>query len=128
MVELLNLGISEQDFQTMIETNPDLEWITEEEIINLIHILKQIGCKDTTIKNIVICNPFYFTRTDTDIIKLLKKLLSIGLKDLNSILDANPYLLNKDAFEIDHFLNKNPEYKNKIADLLEENPYIMEEE
>ena len=129
MLELYNLGISEKDIKYILETNPEIEEISRKEIINLINILKQINCSSPIIKNIIITNPFYLTRVDTDIIELINKLEQLGLSNLNYLFDANPYLLNKDVFEIDKFIKEQTKkYSPKdIIDMIESNPYIIDD-
>lgn len=130
MLELYNLGISELDLKNIIEMNPDITNISEEEIRKLIMILKQINCNDKMVRNIIISNPFYLSRIDTDIINLINKLASLGLSTLNLLFDTNPYLLNKDTFEIEEFLKKKQkEYSiEEIVDMIDSNPYIIEED
>lgn len=130
MLELYNIGINELELQTMIETNSEITDLSDEEIKQLIHILKQINCSDKMIKNIIICNPFYLSRIDIDIMKLIHKLTSIGVTHLNILFDTNPDLLNRDDFEIDDFINKNKEKYSmeELVDRLESNPYIIGEE
>lgn len=129
MLELYNLGITEKDIKYILETNPQIKEISKEEIINLINILKQINCSPDIIKNIIITNPFYLTRIDTDIIELINKLEQLELSNLNYLFDANPYLLNKDAFEIDEFIKEQTKkyYTKDIFNMFESNPYIMDE-
>ena len=129
MLELFNLGISEIEIKEILETNPDLKELSDEDIIQNIFILKQIGCTDSIIKHIIISNPFYLSRSNTDIINLIKKLISIGLKNLQIFFDSNPYFLNKDDFEINDFIKEySKKYtQEKIIDILESNPFIIEE-
>ena len=130
MLELYNIGINELELKTMIETNSEIINLSDEEIKQLIHILKQINCSEKMIKNIIISNPFYLSRVDEDIMKLIHKLSSIGVINLNMLFDTNPDLLSKDAFEIDEFINKNKDKYSleELIDQLESNPYIIGEE
>lgn len=130
MLELYNIGINELELKTMIETNPEIIELSDEEIQQLIHILKQINCSNKMIKNIIISNPFYLSRIDEDIMKLIRKLTSIGVTNINFLFDMNPDLLSKDAFEIDEFINKNKDKYSleELIDQLESNPYIIGEE
>lgn len=127
MLELYNLGIMEKDLKHISETNPEIKETTSEEIIKLINILKKIKCNNNVIKNIIITNPFYLTRLDTDIIELINKLDSIGISNLNYLFDANPYLLTKEAFEIEDFIKeKSKDYSlEEIIDMIDTNPFII---
>ena len=128
MLELFKLGISETKIKEILEINPDLTQLSDEDILQNINILKQIECTESVIKNIIISNPFYLTRNHNDILNLIKKLICIGVKNLNLFFDSNPYFLNKDDFEIDDFIEEqyNKYTKEEIIDMLESNPYIIE--
>lgn len=129
MLELYNLGINEAEIKDVFEINPQIKNISSEQILKLITILKQIDCNDRIIRNIIITNPFYLTRLDTDIINLMNKLVSIGLRNLNILFDTNPYLLNKDAFEIDNFIKEQQKKYSleEIVNIIDNNPYIIDE-
>lgn len=130
MLELYKLGIKESEIRNILAINPSIQNLSESEILKLIMLLKQINANDRIIRNIIISNPFYLNRTDTDIIKLIKTLTHIGLSNLDILFDTNPYLLNKDDFEIEEFINnKIQSYsKEEIMDMIDNNPYIFDEE
>ena len=129
MLELYKIGITDLDLKDILETNPKITDISDEDIHKLINILKQINCNNQTIKNIIISNPFYLTRLDTDIINLINKLTTLGLNTLNLLFDSNPYLLNKDDFEIEDFVNDQLEKYTleEIIDIIDNNPFIIDE-
>ena len=129
MLELNNLGLNEIDLKDIIETNPEVTELSDDEIKNQIEILKQINCNNDTIKNIIVTNPFYLTRLDDDILKLINKLTSLGINNLNLLFNSNPHLLNKDAFEIDDFIKEQQtKYTfEEIVDMIDDNPYIIDE-
>lgn len=130
MVELLNLGLTEEEIKNIYETNIDIKYSSEEEIIKLIEILKEINCTSKEIQNIIVSNPFYLTRLHEDIIKLINILIKLGFKNLNLLFDTNPYLLDIDDFEIENFINtKTNNYtKEEIINMITSNPYIITEE
>lgn len=105
MEALFNIGITEEDIKNMIEINPDIKELNAEEILKNILILKNENCSETHLKNIIISNPFYLSRNPNDLINLISKLKFLGMTDLNITFDSNPWLLNKDTFEIDEFIN-----------------------
>lgn len=130
MVELFNLGLSDNDIKNMIAVCPEIKELTDNEITNNIEILKSINCNERHIRNILICNPFYLNRTIEDISKLIKKLIEIGITHVNLIFDSNPYLLNKDDYEIDEYINKltiKGKSLEEIVDDLDSNPFIIDE-
>lgn len=127
---LIEFGITSQELDEMFETNPMLEYLNEEEINNNVLFLKSLKCEDLHIRNIIICNPFYLNRSISDLQKLVSKLINIGLTDLNLLFDTNPFLLNKDAFEIDEFVKEKQKLGinlESIACLIDSNPYVIDE-
>ena len=103
---LLQIGLSQSEIKTMLEQNPEIVNLSNEEISQKIDVLKQIKCSDTIIRNILFSNPFYLTRSRKDIAELLEKLTSIGIEGLFVTIDANPWILNFDAYEMDEFIAK----------------------
>lgn len=106
MEELLNIGITEKEIKNMIEINPNIKELDNQEILKNILILKNEGCNETQLKNIIVSNPFYLSRSIDDLIHLISKLNFLGITNLNVTFDSNSWLLNKDSFEIDEFLEQ----------------------
>lgn len=127
---LFELGLTDYDIKNMLELYPDLIELTDKEIKDKISILNYIGCNKRHIKNIIISNPYYFNRLNNDILKLLNYLKIIGVTNIYLLLDSNPYLLNKDIYEIkeyiDNQINKGIVLKD-IIDEFESNPYIIDQ-
>lgn len=127
---LIEFGIFDEELKNMYLENPVLSYLNDLEISNNILVLKQIGCNEQEIKNILITNPFYLNRSISDLEKLIKKLYSIGLTNLNLLFDANPFFLNKDLFEIEEFIYlkiKEGLSLEAIVDLIDSNPYAIDE-
>ena len=130
MKELYNIEIDEENIKNMLEIYPEIKGLDDNDIIRNINILKDLNCNDSQIRNILISNPFYLDRNIEDINNLIKFLIKIGLNNLNLLFDSNPYLLNKDTYEINE--NKEKELKKEkniddIIDELEINPFIIDE-
>ena len=104
MEYLFNIGFNENDIKNIIEINKDIIELSNEEIKKLISILISVGCKDYHIRNIISANPCYLSRSTNDIKQLINKLLSLGIQHLEITFDSNPWLLNKDAYEIDQYI------------------------
>ena len=104
MEYLFNLGFNENEIKDIITTNNEVVDLSDEEIKVLINILVKVGCKDYHIKNIINANPYYLSRSTTDVNNLINKLLSLGINHLETTFDSNPWLLNKDAYEIDEYI------------------------
>ncbi len=104
MEYLFNLGFNENEIKNIITTNNEVMNLSDEEIKSLVEKLVNIGCKDYHIKNIISANPYYLSRSTTDVNNLISKLSSLGITNLETTFDSNPWLLNKDAYEIDEYI------------------------
>lgn len=125
---LSNLNISTNDFKLMLENNPYLDEVTISEAEKLVHYLKGIGCSERLVRDIIINNALVLSRSISDLEKLVSKLRSIGLTDVVDLLDANPYVLNLDAYEIDDYIKKRElagEDFNNIVENLESEPALF---
>lgn len=105
MEYLFNLGFNEDEIKDIITTNNEVMDLSDEVIKPLVDILVNVGCKDYHIKNILIANPYYLSRSTTDVNNLINKLLLLGIMHLETTFDSNPWLLNKDAYEIDEYIS-----------------------
>ena len=117
---LVDLGIDENDIKNIIEFNNGLT--DYEEYDKNIETLEMIGCNDKEIRNIIISNPNILIRSNLDILKLIKTLASYGFNTLNITFDTNPFLLNKDSYEIDEFFKEKRKQNlsdDEIIDLIE---------
>lgn len=103
---LYNLDLNENEILDIVDANGEVKDLSEEDIIKYIYILIDVGCTQKQIHNIVTSNPFYFSRDINDVGKFLRRLNSLNVSDLADVLDSNPWLLNKDSFELDEFLMK----------------------
>ena len=116
----VRLGIDENDIKNIIEFNNGLT--DYEEYDKNIETLEMIGCNDKEIRNIIISNPNILIRSNLDILKLIKTLASYGFNTLNITFDTNPFLLNKDSYEIDEFFKEKRKQNlsdDEIIDLIE---------
>ena len=130
MNELYKLGISENTINEMLNVNPNLKDISDNEIIQKENILKQIGCNDSQVLNIISSNAMYLDKIDNKVIELLTYLSKLGFTVLSVLLDSNPYILNLEVFEIERYIKKrlqNNESLEDIIDDLDSNPYLFNE-
>ncbi len=130
MRELLKLGFSECTIDEMLNQNPNIKDITYEELYQKIDILKNIGCSEEQVLNIIGSNPMYLDRSNNDVIKLLAYLDKMGFNVLSILIDSNPYILNLDVFEIDEYVKSrlsNGELLEDIVDDLDTNTYLFNE-
>lgn len=128
MIELYNLGISENTIKNMIEIVPEIRNITAKEIMEKKILLEKINCSNAQIINIISSNPQYLNKTNGEINNIIQKLTYLGFDNLNILFDANPYILNLEPFEIDNYIsNKMADGKSleDIIDDLDSNPYLF---
>ena len=94
-----------------------------------IEILRMLSFNEEQIKEILKENKHYIKRDKKDVIELLKSLSTIGIKDIKDLLERNPFILNKDSFEIYNFV-ENEKKKGKtikdILELIEIDPYCID--
>lgn len=119
MKELYNIGISEDTIKSMVEMNQELLNMKDEVVIQKEELLKNIECSDTQILNIISSNPMFLSRSILEIERLLAYLNEIGFKTLNILLDANPYILNLEPFEIDDYINKRKNSGESLEDIID---------
>lgn len=119
MNELLLFGINEEEIKEINEKSNVLKEVTDKEIKDRINLLREINCEDKIIKNIIISNPDYLNRSVDDILKLIKKLLELNIERIDITFDGNPWLLNKDDFEIDEFIKEKKESGMDYEDILD---------
>lgn len=102
---LIRYGFSIEEIKDMMDTNQDLESINDNDILELINILIDVGCHEEHIMNIFTCNPLLLSRDITQIKKLIKKLKNLKFKKIYMLLDSNPYLLNMNEDELEKEYN-----------------------
>jgi hypothetical protein len=130
MEELYSLGLSEDEIHYMKEINPELEHLSNEEIIEKATILRELNCSDTQISNIIGSNPMFLNKTNTDITSFINYLIKLGFTSLNILFDSNPCILNIEDYEIKDYVDKriiNGEKLEDIVDDMDANPYLFNE-
>ncbi|MDY5992834.1 MAG: hypothetical protein SPJ06_02445 [Bacilli bacterium] len=102
---LYNLDLNENEILDIVDANEEVKDLSEEEMLKYIYILIDIGCTQKQIHTIITSNPAYFSRDIDDVGTFLRKLKSYDI-DVSLAVEANPWLLNKDSFELDEFINE----------------------
>ena len=102
---LYNLDLNENEILDIAEANGEVQDLSEEEMLKYIYVLIDIGCTQKQIHTIITSNPAYFSRDIDDVGSFLRKLKSYDI-DVSLAVEANPWLLNKDSFELDEFINE----------------------
>lgn len=127
---LYNLGFDDKDIKNMLDRCPSISYLDDKDLLTKTEILRNINCTNRHIRNILISNPNYLDKNREDIINLIQKLTEINIENINLLFDSNPFLLNKNVYEIDDYINgeiKNGKTIDMIVDELESNPYIIDE-
>ena len=130
MEELYNLGISDTTLKCMIEINPEILEMSNNEINDKKDILKRINCTDREILNIISSNALMLNRTNSGLIDLINYLKELGFNNLNILFDSNPYILNLEPFEIKRYIDdklNGGESVDDVIDELDSNPYLFNE-
>ena len=79
------------------------------------------------IKNTIISDAFFLSRMVTDLVKTVQKLEEIGMikVDISELIDGYPYILERDAFEIDEYVKRKAAEgmsPDEICDHIYDNP------
>ena len=130
MEELYNLGISDTTLKCMIEINPEILEMSNNEINEKKDILKRINCTDREILNIISSNALMLNRTNSGLNDLINYLKELGFDNLNILFDSNPYILNLEPFEIKRYIDarlNDGESIDDVIDELDSNPYLFNE-
>jgi len=125
---LLKLGLNENEIKNIIEFN---SFIIDEETIDIekiVFLLKNINMNENSIKELIISNPMILNRSYEDVYKLILKLKEYKFDSINYLLEANPYFINYDAYEIEDYYNSKNKSIEEITGLIENNPFIIEED
>lgn len=109
----------EKELLDVLEINPEIKDMEDEEIERMIDILKRLKCSPSTISDAIYANPFYLTNIESDIIDIVNTLISIGITDFDEILQGNPWILDRDPAEIKKFLLEERKKGTSVLDILE---------
>ncbi len=130
MEELYNLNLSENTIKSMLELNPNIKNISNNEIIEKEILLENIGCTHGMIRNIISSNSLFLSANNKEILLLFKTLYTYSFDTLNILIDSNPYILNVNPTDLENYIKKriqNGESLEDIVDELDGNPLIFNE-
>ena len=105
MDALIRYGFSVEEIKNIMNSNEDINNITDHDINKIIKLLEECNCKINHIKNIIITNPFLLTREYDEIVKTIN-ILDKNLKNVFLVLDTNPFILNITDRDIELLINK----------------------
>jgi len=125
---LLKLGLNENEIKNIIEFNSFIIEEDNKDIEKIVFLLKSINMNENNIKELVISNPMVLNRTYEDIYNLILKLKEYKFDSINYLLEANPYFINYDVYEIENYYNSKENSIEEVTEMIENNPFIIEEE
>ena len=105
---LIRFGFSIDEIKNMMDSNTEINEVSDNSISEIIRILESVNCSHDTISDIFNTNPYCLTRSVDELKKLMAKFVDIGITNINILLDNNPFILNVDYKDIDSV------YKEKI--------------
>lgn len=118
-MDILASYFDEKELLDVLEINPEIKDMEDEEIEKMIDILKKLGCSPNTISDAIYANPFYLTNIESDIVDIVNTLISIGITDFDEILQGNPWILDRDPDEIKNFLLEERKRGTDVLEILE---------
>lgn len=124
MDSLIRFGFTIEEINILMDSNEDISLVSDNDVNEIINILKNNNCTNDIIKNIFICNPFSITNSIIDTNKLIDKLKELGFNNINLLLDTNPYILNMSDKSLEKLYNKKKEEglnKDEIIDFISYN-------
>ena len=127
MDSLIRFGFTIEEINILMDSNEDISLVSDNDVNEVISLLRNNKCSDNTIKNIFICNPFSITNNINDTTKLIDKLKELNFNNINILLDINPYILNISDKELEKLYNNKKEEglnKNEIIDFISYNNII----
>ena len=74
MDTLIRFGFSIEDIKSMMDTNHSIEEVSDNDIMDLITLLKENNCSNEQIENFLLCNPFFLSKNSKKMKQLIQKL------------------------------------------------------
>lgn len=106
MTILFEYNFTTSEIAEMLEVNPNIKELSDEDIKSLIDILIDLNCSESIIKNILISNPLYLNNYEESVKKLITKLKKLGITRLDITFDSNPFILNMETTYVDSFIEE----------------------
>lgn len=116
---LIRFGFTIEEINILMDSNEDISLVSDNNVNEIIKLLKDNNCSNNTIKNIFICNPFVITNNIIDTTKLINKLKELGFTNINLLLDSNPYILNISDKELEKLYNKKKDEGLKSSEIID---------
>lgn len=119
----------EIEIEVILKQNPDIRFAKKEDIRRILKLLSDQKCNHRVMRHILLTNPFVLTRDPNELEELIFKFKEYHVFRLDLVFDGDPYIISKNAFEVDSFFfmkQKEGLSDQDIITLLEKEPYQME--
>ncbi len=104
MEELYSIGFDDQELIDIINCNPEIRHMDNNEINEFIKLFQALNFNDEEIKSIIYANPYALNRSMDDIERLLLKFSLLGISNFKDMFVNNPFMIDKDDYEVDEFI------------------------
>ena len=130
-MEVLRQLFNDKEIDNLLEVNPYIKVKSDKDLGSVIKVLSHTHCTNKVLRNIITTNPFVLLRDASDIEELIEKLEGYNIKRVDKIFDMYPYILLKNAYEIDGYFIKCHSKGidiSKAVEMLLEDPYLIDKE
>ncbi len=128
-MDILSQLFKKEEIDEILEMNPNIQYQKKEDLRKIIKLLADQKCSNRILRNILQTNPMVLTRSPEDVEELIIKLKEYNILHLDKLFDEYPFILIKDAYEIDgYFINKRSENISleEARELLEKEPFQID--
>ncbi len=128
-MDILSQLFKKEEIDEILEMNPNIQYQKKEDLRKIIKLLADQKCSNRILRNILQTNPMVLTRSPEDVEELIIKLKEYNILHLDKLFDEYPFILIKDAYEIDgYFINKRNENMSleDARELLEKEPFQID--
>ena len=128
-MDILSQLFKKEEIDEILEMNPNIQYQKKEDLRRIIKLLADQKCSNRILRNILQTNPMVLTRSPEDVEELIIKLKEYNILHLDKLFDEYPFILIKDAYEIDgYFINKRSENMSleEARELLEKEPFQID--
>lgn len=130
-MEVLKQLFNDIEIKSIIDANPYIKYREDRLLADTIKAISNTNCTNKALRSIILDNPFILLREAEDINELIDKMREYNIKKITKIIEEYPYILLKNAYEIDGYYIKSRANGINIEDAttkLEEYPYIIDKE
>lgn len=129
-MDILLQLFKKEEIDKLLEIHPEIKYQSKDQIRKILKFLADQNCTNQIMRNVINTNPFLLTRDIGELEELKEKLESYEITHLEKVYDTYPFILLKNAYEIDTFFFQKMKEgigEEEARKILEEEPYRMEE-